>query len=72
MILKFDNDDARRKFVSLTQTSRGDIGTKLKSLRNRPYVVIEDLDREQADWVTSHVEPLGKAYDDVQFEPFEG
>ncbi len=69
MILTFSDADERNRFASQVRLQRLDIFNCFTSLRNFPQIVAEELTEEQQAWVKAKVQPIGRAFDDVQFEP---
>jgi len=72
LILKFPDPSKRDEFVRQLTQERNDIVQLYKGSQNVPSAVVSSLSPEQATWVRQHVNGLGRAYEDVQFETFSG
>jgi hypothetical protein len=72
LILKFPDPSKRDEFLRQLTEERDDIVQLYRGSRNVPNAVVTSLSPEQATWVRQHVNVLGRAYEDLQFETFSG
>lgn len=71
MLLAFDDESSREQFIRKAAAERPDIRHCLKPARTLPHVVASGLSGEQEEWVKRNLSGSGRAFADVQFEPFQ-
>ena len=70
MLLKFEDDSFRQRFIEKAAQERPDISHRLQQTRRLPHVLATGMTREQEEWISQNLAGIGRAFADVQFEPF--
>ncbi len=70
MILKFPDRGARQHFTDLVTRERPWLRSALEESYALPYLLVDRISQEDAQWIKGHIGTLGRAFEDRRVDLF--